>query len=174
MCIRDRWYVEHLEKLNEGVILDLGSGIIPDLEFYEKILSKNDRIMFICLEPFKLAIKIADEKIRIRKGIAQVCGFGEDAPFRKKVFDVVFMRSSYAHFFDLERVLKNIHRTLKNDGRLVIFEEHAPLVDKSELWVKHYRDHTLKEAISEIERHGFEVIDTLKKRESWGILAVKD
>lgn len=167
------WYYEYLNKLNEGKILDLGSGITPYLNLYEGLISKNDRLMFICLDPFKVAIKVLNNRIKGKDKIMQVCGSGEDIPFRENLFKMILMQSSYAHFFDLERVLENVYKSLKNNGRLVIFEEHAPILEKTEPWTKHYRDHTVKEAISEIRKHKFRVLDSFKHKESWGILAAK-
>ena len=167
------WYYEYLNKLDEGKILDLGSGVTPYLNMYEDLISKNDKLMFICLDPFKFAIKVLDSKIRRKDKIMQVCSFGEDIPFRENLFKMILMQSSYAHFFDLKRVLKNVYKSLKNGGILVIFEEHAPILEKTEFWVKHYRDHTVKEAISEIKKHKFKVLDSLEEKGNWGILAVK-
>ena len=167
------WYYEYLNKLNEGKVLDLGSGITPYLSFYEEFVLKNDRLVFICLDPFKFAVRVLDNKIKGKGKIMQVCGLGEDIPFGENLFDVVLMQSSYAHFFNLEKVLENVYKSLKNNGRLVIFEEHAPILEKTEFWTKHYRDHTLKEAISEIKKHKFRVLDRFKHKESWGVLAVK-
>lgn len=167
------WYYEYLNKLDEGKILDLGSGVTPYLNMYEDLISKNDKMMFICLEPFKFAIKILEKKIKRKDKIMQVCGIGEDTPFRENLFDMVLMQSSYAHFLNLEKVLKRVYKSLKDGGRLVIFEEHAPILEKTEPWTKHYRDHTAKEAISEIKKHKLKVIDSFQQKESWGILAVK-
>ncbi len=167
------WYYEYLNKLNEGKILDLGSGVTPNLNVYEDLISKNDRLMFVCLDFFKFALKILNKSIERIDKITQVCGFGEDLPLRENLFDVILMQGSYAHFFNLERVLKNVYNSLKNDGRLVIFEECVSVPEKSESWTKHYRKHTLEEAISEIKKHKFRVLDSFKDKESWGILAVK-
>lgn len=170
----NEWYYLFLNKLKEGKILDLGSGLTPVLDFYENLPPENDRLIFICLDPFKFAIKLLDEKIKVKDKIIQVCGIGEDIPFRENVFDAILMKSTYAHFMNLERALENTYKSLKNGGRLVIFEEHAPILEKSEFWAKHYRDHTLKEAISELKKHKFRILDSFKHKESWGILAVKN
>jgi SAM-dependent methyltransferase len=151
----------------------LGSGVTSYLNFYEELASKNNRVMVICLEPFKLAIKVLDNKIERKDKIMQVCGFGENIPFMENLFDLILMQSSYAHFFNLEKVLENVYTSLKDGGRLVIFEEHAPILEKSEFWTKHHRDHTLEEAILEIQKYKFKVLDNFEHDGSWGILALK-
>lgn len=168
------WYLEHLENLKEGKILDLGSGTIPYLDVYEKLLSKNHELMFACLDPFKLAIRVLEKRIKTRDKITQVCGFGEDIPFRKNLFDVVFMKSSYSHFFNLEKVLENVHKSLKSNGRFVIFEERSPVIKKADFWMKHHRDHALKEAILEIKKHRFRVLESFEYGGMWGVLATPE
>lgn len=167
------WYYEYLNKLDRGKILDLGSGTTPYLNKYENLVSKNDGIIFICLEPMKFSIKVLDSKIKTKNKIMQVCGLGEDFPFSENLFDVILMRASYSHFLNLEKVLKNSYKSLKRGGRLIIFEEHSQVSDKSDFWTRHHRDHNLKEAISEIEKHKFEVLDNFSCKRPWGILAVK-
>jgi len=98
----------------------------------------------------------------------EVCGFGEHIPFRERLFEVILMQSSYAHFSNLEKVLKNVYKTLNDRGRLVIFEEHALIIKELEFWTKHCRDHNLKEAISEIKKYKFKIIDNFEHNGSWG------
>ncbi|MBW1839535.1 MAG: hypothetical protein JRI49_06315, partial [Deltaproteobacteria bacterium] len=101
----------------------------------------------------------------------------------------------YAHFYDLDRSLKNIYNVLKRDGTVYMFDTYSddkrhnsnndfekspdkPELERLILEQKEFREHSLSEAINELEKKGFVIIDSFECRDKsggkWGIKAKKD
>jgi hypothetical protein len=170
------WFYHYLENVSSGVIMDIGSGIIPHLNFYERLASENKKLVFVCLDPDKFLIKLMNNKINHREKIIQVCGFGEHLPFKKKSLDFVMMQGSYSHFLDLDAVLENVYKSLKGKGKLVILDsyEHGHASDKLDRFATHHRDHRLEEALVKIKEKGLAILDSFERKDVWGILAIKN
>jgi len=105
------------EKKDDSIkrkIMDLGGGlslasercrrIYPNGEFYSLDISKN--AYQICLNSFK--------------NITPILSDMENIPFEDKYFDCIFCIQSIEHCNDIEKVLFEINRTLKDNGDFLL------------------------------------------------------
>jgi len=103
----------------------------------------------------------------------------EEIAFKDEMFDIVILTETYPHIRNLNKALVNIRRVLKNDGLLLIrdttqSESNIDSTDTSFLFNDHFRNHNLNQAISELKKHRFEIIDAIEdKYGSWNIWAIK-
>jgi ubiquinone/menaquinone biosynthesis C-methylase UbiE len=88
----------------------------------------------------------------------------------------------------LDEALKELYRILKIGGKAIILEaenlnqnlENKGLINhihKDSKYKIHYTDHSLDQAIKELEKHGFSVLDSFEiknvQRPSWGLKVQK-
>lgn len=95
-------------------ILDIGCGRAKDAVK----LSKNGATV-IGLEPSRVMLGYAKDNIRGFE-VSLVRGVGEYLPFKPRSFDKVLCKGSLDHFFSPEKVIEEIARVLKEEGRAII------------------------------------------------------
>ena len=106
----------YLGKVKSKLILDLGSGVGSDTQL---LTQKGARVV---------SLDSAEKSLRISSQVNQNLHIRADAtqlPFKNNVFDLVFGRE-ILHHLDEDKVLNEIKRVLKKDGRAV-FEEALKL-----------------------------------------------
>jgi len=104
----------------------------------------------------KLQKRAANEKVTI----FAILGIGESLPFLDCSFDVILCASTLQHVGDYNRVLDEIRRTLKTDGKFIV---SVPMHRKGLLPPSYTYGFDLK-GLSKILRKHFEI----KKREDIG------
>ncbi|BDR70552.1 S-adenosylmethionine-dependent methyltransferase [Clostridium tetani] len=107
--------IKKLKKLNFNTILDVGcgTGSILFLLLYEK-----ENIKAYGLDISEEMLNVAKEKLK-DKAILTL-GDSENMPYKDEFFDVVICTDSFHHYPNPLNVLKEIHRTLKERGVLII------------------------------------------------------
>jgi len=100
-----------LKKLR---FLDVGCG---DGNFLERVVSLDKRIETWGVDISSLAIKKAKEK-GFRAFTVDVCK--EKLPFGDLFFDLVYMGEVIEHLFDPDFAIKEVRRTLKKEGVLIL------------------------------------------------------
>jgi ubiquinone/menaquinone biosynthesis C-methylase UbiE len=178
------WVNEFLEK---GVrVLDLGCG--PSSVVLKFGNNQKEMPTTCCLDPYyynlRILTKNANKYCRQHsKNLIPLVGMGENLPLKNDVFDVVVLKSTYDHLFDLQKTLLGIRRVLKPDGRVYILEEYYEnrtpyetanklrMNELMELIIKQteFRNHTLKEAVSKVKEH-FDITEKFEKKEDFGSL----
>ncbi|MBF0224412.1 MAG: bifunctional demethylmenaquinone methyltransferase/2-methoxy-6-polyprenyl-1,4-benzoquinol methylase UbiE [Desulfobacterales bacterium] len=113
-----------IKKGQYALDIATGTGDIPIL------LSQKQEIVSITgIDLSKEMITLGNKKI-IKKGLENkvklIIGDGVILPFPDQSFDVVTIGFGIRNFYDMKNSLKNIHRVLKKDGRLLIIEFSIP------------------------------------------------
>jgi ubiquinone/menaquinone biosynthesis C-methylase UbiE len=166
--------LNELKKIKNGTILDVGCGTVLFLDSYKRIANKN-RTTFYCLDPSRISINLLNRDLstKDRKYIIPVLSSAEKMPFKEPKFDLVFWNGSYDHIYNLDKSLENTKKILRKDGKLLIYQHHV----RGNANKEHFREHTLKEAIAELRRHKFKIIDSFEKntkfKNRWMIKAIK-
>lgn len=111
--------VKEIESDKYNFLLDVGCGtgnvlakLSPEKDFYGIDLSDQ-------------MIAVAQKRL---PHIKFVVGDSSDLPWDNSVFDVVNCTDSFHHYPEPTKVLNEMHRVLKNKGRLVITDPYYPLV----------------------------------------------
>ena len=188
-----QWLFDEIPKQGRIKFLDLGCGdpLSAFLENYVKS-ARRDGSLFFCVDPSDISIRNLKGKIPedLRSNILPLIGIGEYLPLSDCIFNFVLLHYSYSHFMDLEKTVKNIHKALKKDGILLIFEDYHPekkvtseVKIKKKSWKDvvldqaEFRNHSCLDAIKILETYGFEILDSFesdgKERISWGIKSKK-
>lgn len=164
------WLDSQVNLLKKGKLLDCGCGVKPSfLEFYKEISLKGKKIYL--LDPLSNSLTSLRQMIpNYYTNIALVESTTEEMAFKDNIFDIVVLTSTYSHLRDLNKALLNIKRVLKNDGLLLIRDGVEFEWKKSSkeavpyLYNLHFRNHNLNQAISELKKHHFKVIDTIEEK----------
>jgi len=183
LCHRktEEWLKSKMSSLTKGNLLDVGCGANPlFLEFYKEISLKGKRVYLLdpsldSLVAVRVMVSDQYENITVAEGTA------EKMSFKSNTFDIVVLIAAYPHLQNLNQALLNIKRVLKTGGLLIIRDcMERELLKNSEKEITfsvHFRNHNLSQAISELEKCGFEVIDALEEKGSllinWAIKAKK-
>ena len=110
--------VEEIEKSESGKILDVGCGngnlftLLPEnkYELYGVDFSQN---------------MIIEAKSKCRNATFSVAD-AEMLPFDDDSFDIVVCNASFHHYIHPDRVLEEMHRVLKDGGKLLIGDPYIP------------------------------------------------
>ncbi|MHB1922492.1 MAG: class I SAM-dependent methyltransferase [Chitinophagaceae bacterium] len=129
----------------KGKLLDFGCGSKP----YEKLFSVEE---YIGVDMEVTGHQHADSRVDVFYN-------GSEIPFEKDTFDSIFCSEVFEHMFNLEQILPELHRVLKNDGRMLVtvpfcWNEHEAPYDFGR-----YSSFGIKHILSE---GGFEMIDFKK------------
>lgn len=101
-----------------------------------------------------------------RRGLYNVTAQYADAealPFRNGVYDLITCRTAPHHFPDPAAFVREAHRTLKSDGRLVVSDTCSPEAETNDAWMHrfellrdptHIRNYTAEEWRRMVEQAG--------------------
>jgi ubiquinone/menaquinone biosynthesis C-methylase UbiE len=113
--------------LARGRVLEIGMGSGLNLPFYNP-----DRIEFVWgLDPSEGLMKMAEQKAaRLPFQVRLTAISGEKIPLENKSVDTVLVTYTLCSIPDVSKALKEMHRVLKPNGRL-LFCEHGRFPDPS-------------------------------------------
>ena len=95
---------------HQGIVLDIGCGINPKLNYFDKEINKE--VNFIGLDPL-LGSK--------EREFCFLRGIGEYLPFLDKTIDQIIIAGTLDHFINPLLVLKEAKRVLKKDGEINVW-----------------------------------------------------
>ena len=98
-----------IEKYNNCRLLDVGCG------WEAKLLKSIENYI-----EYGIGIDFKPPKLKTEKLETIEATLEKELPFENESFDVVTMLAVLEHLSYAEEILKEIHRVLKNDGRLII------------------------------------------------------
>lgn len=107
--------IEYGEINEKSRVLDVGCGTGR----FPLAISAQTRAKIYSLEPSIHMLRKAVEKDKSKK-ILWVQGDGQRLPFKDNYFNCVYMTLVIHHIPNKEQALREIHRTLKKDGKCVI------------------------------------------------------
>lgn len=113
------------------------------------------------IDPHEPSVELGNKKflLNIKKA------FGENLPFSKNKFDLILSLGSLEHSYDLSKSLKEITRTLKKDGLLIIRWRSSKLIGSPLEYYNHnhYRFFTKKTWNLLLKSYGFSSIKHIDK-----------
>jgi ubiquinone/menaquinone biosynthesis C-methylase UbiE len=108
---------DNLEIKPGATVLDVGTGTGIFVPFLLKIIGTGGKL--VCLDSAEKMIEKAREK-KFKGNIEYICADIHSTDFENEVFDAVVCYSSFPHFDNKSRALKEINRVLKKGGKLFI------------------------------------------------------
>ena len=99
-------------------LLDVGCGTG---EFAFNVIGRSYRIKAHGVDISHDMIKVARSKLR-SDNIEFKVGDVEELPYEKDTFDIITCSHSFHHYPDQKKALSEMHRILKDDGRLMIID----------------------------------------------------
>lgn len=118
-CMYDE-IIERIIKLHPQKILDLGCGNGNIL----KLISKKADLQLYGLDLSDKMVKEAEKKLGNKATFT--IGDSENLPYEDNIFDVIVCNASFHHYPNPLKVLKEIKRTLKKDGTLILGDPTIP------------------------------------------------
>lgn len=118
LSLDEKWRDRAIEEGGEApIILEIGSG--PGT-----LASKFKYGNVICLDPLPEMHKTAMEKIskNNKNRYKFIVGCAEEIPLRGNSIDNAYCSFSFRDFKDKKKGLRDIHRVLRNNGKLVILD----------------------------------------------------
>jgi len=159
---------KNLGKLIEpsrGKILDIGCADGTATKF---ILEQSKADLIIGVDVLQSSVDYAKKRFKSSK-LKFLMADAEKLPFEKNQFEAVFCLDSIEHFFEPEKVIKEMRRVLKKDGYLVILVHTKSLLfriiwffwENTKGWVwkgTHVRKFSPEQLRKLIKDAGFEMI----------------
>lgn len=116
--------VDEIQKLESGRILDVGCGngnlfsLLPDgkYELFGVDFSEN---------------MIVEAKMNCSNKATFSVADAEKLPFESDTFDIIVCNASFHHYIHPDTVLEEMHRVLKDGGKLLIGDPYMPTVVRS-------------------------------------------
>ena len=109
--------VEHFNIEPSSTVLDVGTGTGVFVPFIMRRIGENGRL--VCLDFAEEMLKKAEGK-GFKGDIQYICADIEHSNLANESFDAVVCYSSFPHFEDKLKALREIHRVLKSGGKLFI------------------------------------------------------
>lgn len=154
--------VKEIQKLENGKILDVGCG-------------NGNLFTFLSDEKYELyGIDFSENMIREAKNnCKQKAEFfvadAENLPFNDNTFDIVVCNASFHHYIHPNTVLEEMHRVLKDGGKLLIGDPYMPTIVRPvvNLFTKFsdsgdYHFYGLDEMKKLFRKNGFNPISSIK------------
>lgn len=116
------WGLSHVNFARKRLVLDVGCGGGKNLE---RILKQSKQINAVGVDISPASIQVTKKKnSRAVKGgrLQVVQGQAESLPFASNLFDLVTAFET-VYFWDVEKGLAEVYRTLKKGGQLLIVNE---------------------------------------------------
>lgn len=139
-----------VNKYAGGKVLDIGCGYKP----YRKLFADNKAVTEYT------GCDVSQNSL----GTVDIVYDGKQVPLPAESIDTIFCTQVIEHVFDHEQVLKDAHRLLKQNGRLIL---SAPLY-----WPVHGEPHDFYRftgfGLAEIfGKNGFKVLETMENGGAW-------
>jgi len=100
-----------------GKVLDLGCGF----GLHSMILQEcADTLVSVDVDSHKIHLLDRIRRALLRTKVAPLVGSATCLPFRDGSFNVVYMNETISHVPDIERTVREIKRTISNNGILVV------------------------------------------------------
>lgn len=154
------WGLSHVFFQRKKLVLDVGCGGGKNLT---RILNQSKNINAIGVDQSAESVKMSTRKNRraIKSGRLQVVqGSVEALPFASNLFDLVTAVES-VHFWDIEKGISEVYRTLKKGGQFLIVNE-TQTSDGLEAYLAEvgFQVYTKQQLESYLKKAGFKKIRT--------------
>lgn len=152
------WGLSHVNFARKRLVLDVGCGGGKNLE---RILKQSKQINAVGVDISPASIQVTKKKNSraVKDGRLQVVqGQAESLPFASNLFDLVTAFET-VYFWDMEKGLAEVYRTLKKGGQLLIVNE-----SQSSKGIEEYEDevgftvYTKDELCKIVKKAGFKNI----------------
>lgn len=152
------WGLSHVNFARKRLVLDVGCGGGKNLE---RILKQSKQINAVGVDISPASIQVTKKKNSraVKDGRLQVVqGQAESLPFASNLFDLVTAFET-VYFWDIEKGLAEVYRTLKKGGQLLIVNE-----SQSSKGIEEYEDevgftvYTKDELCKIVKKAGFKNI----------------
>ncbi len=117
------WFMKALKKIIKRInikegskILDIGCGTGNLLYLLEK---ENKDLSLYGIDISKNMLNIAKTKL---KKSNLILSSAENIDFKDDSFDIVFSTEAFHHYSDYSKIMNNIHKILKKNGRLIVLD----------------------------------------------------
>jgi len=138
--------IQKYAPILNGKLLDFGCGSKP----YESLFSNVQE--YIGLDYKNDGHNHSNESVDVFYN-------GKEIPFEDETFDSVLSTQVFEHVEDIEFTIRELHRVLKKDGKILIT---APFIFPEHELPHDYRRLTSTGLISLLQRHGFKAIEVNK------------
>lgn len=152
------WGLSHVNFARKRLVLDVGCGGGRNLE---RILKQSKQINAVGVDISPASVQVTKKKNSraVKDGRLQVVqGQAESLPFASNLFDLVTAFET-VYFWDIEKGLAEVYRTLKKGGQLLIVNE-----SQSSKGIEEYEDevgftvYTKDELCKIVKKAGFKNI----------------
>lgn len=152
------WGLSHVNFARKRLVLDVGCGGGKNLE---RILKQSKQINAVGVDISPASVQVTKKKNSraVKDGRLQVVqGQAESLPFASNLFDLVTAFET-VYFWDIEKGLAEVYRTLKKGGQLLIVNE-----SQSSKGIEEYEDevgftvYTKDELCKIVKKAGFKNI----------------
>lgn len=152
------WGLSHVNFARKRLVLDVGCGGGRNLE---RILKQSKQINAVGVDISPASVQVTKKKNSraVKDGRLQVVqGQAESLPFASNLFDLVTAFET-VYFWDVEKGLAEVYRTLKKGGQLLIVNE-----SQSSKGIEEYEDevgftvYTKDELCKIVKKAGFKNI----------------
>lgn len=152
------WGLSHVNFARKRLVLDVGCGGGKNLE---RILKQSKQINAVGVDISPASVQVTKKKNSraVKDGRLQVVqGQAESLPFASNLFDLVTAFET-VYFWDIEKGLAEVYRTLKKGGQLLIVNE-----SRSSKGIEEYEDevgftvYTKDELCKIVKKAGFKNI----------------
>ncbi|MFN3135643.1 MAG: bifunctional demethylmenaquinone methyltransferase/2-methoxy-6-polyprenyl-1,4-benzoquinol methylase UbiE [Candidatus Kryptonium sp.] len=102
---------------------------------------KKGKIKVVGVDVSINMLKIFGEKARRKRvnSLSLLCAEAENLPFKESVFDVCLVAFGVRNFSSLEKGLREIHRVLKDGGKLAVLEFSLPKPPLKQAYLFYFR-----------------------------------
>lgn len=164
---RLRALAERLDFPENAQVLDVGTGTGVFLPFIRERVNHHRPI--VCMDYAFEMLDIARQKDHQQAEF--VCAEIETLRFSPGLFDVAICYSTFPHFHDKPRALRNIYKLLKEGGRLYIGHTASrEAINAIHAKIPDFNDHLLPEMTEMealIKQAGFKDIRIIEKPDSY-------
>lgn len=152
------WGLSHVNFARKRLVLDVGCGGGKNLE---RILKQSKQINAVGVDISPASVQVTKKKNSraVKDGRLQVVqGQAESLPFASNLFDLVTAFET-VYFWDIEKGIAEVYRTLKKGGQLLIVNE-----SQSSKGIEEYEDevgftvYTKDELCKIVKKAGFKNI----------------
>jgi len=149
-------------------VLDVGTGTGVFVPYIKQMIGFSGHIA--CVD-FALEMLLIAKNKNTEIGIMPVCAEIETVGFKPGIFDAVVCYSTFPHFHDKSRALRNIHFLLKDAGKIFICHTASrEQINRIHLSIPDFQDHLIPECtemISLLKYAGFTQVSVDERNDSY-------